>query len=157
MEVDGRTYLQSATSTYGASGLAGVWAEENTREAIYDAFRRKETFATSGTRIRLRFFAGHELDAQLLDDPAALNQAYGSGVSMGGDLEARADLAPQFVLWALADPKGAPLQRLQIIKGWMRDGESMEQVYDVGCSEGEPDPETHRCGDNGGDSFAKIF
>jgi hypothetical protein len=148
-EIDGETYLKSATSTYGASGLAGVWAEENTREAIYDAFRRKETFATSGTRIRLRFFAGHGLDERLLEDPEALGDAYTSGVPMGGDLEAQADGTPQFVVWALADPKGSPLQRLQIIKGYLRDGESREQVYDVGCSEGEPDPETHRCADNG--------
>ena len=148
-EVEGRNYLRSATSTYGASGLAGVWAEENTREAIYDAFRRKETFATSGTRIRLRFFAGHELDDQLLEEPGALAQAYAGGVPMGSDLAARPDMAPQFVVWALADPKGAPLQRLQIIKGWVGGDETHEQVYDVACSQGEPDPETHRCADNG--------
>ncbi len=148
-EVEGRSYLRAATSTYGASGLAGVWAEENTREAIYDAFRRKETFATSGTRIRLRFFAGHGLDARLLEEPGALAQAYAGGVPMGSDLEARPEAAPQFVAWALADAKGAPLQRLQIIKGWVAEDETHEQVYDVACSQGEPDPESHRCADNG--------
>ena len=148
-EVDGRSYLRTATPTFGASGLAGVWAEENTRESIYDAFRRKETFATSGTRIRLRFMAGHEFDPAVLEDPTALAAAWETGVPMGGDLEAR-DSAPQFVVWALADPKSAPLQRLQIVKGWVRDGETHEQVYDIACSDSSaPDPSTHRCADNG--------
>lgn len=83
-KVDGAVYSQSPGRTYGASGLAGVWAEENTREAIYDAFRRKETFATSGPRIRLRFFAGAGLDGSLIGDPRAVGRAYAAGVSMGG-------------------------------------------------------------------------
>ncbi len=149
-EVEGRSYLKAATRTYGASGLAAVWAEENTREALYDAFRRKETYATSGTRIRLRFFGGHGFAADVLDSEDAVDQAYEAGVPMGGDLAARADTAPQFLLWALADAKGAPLQRLQIIKGWVEGGETREQVYDVACSDGSaPDPSTHRCSDNG--------
>ena len=150
VDVEGRRYLRSASATYGASGIAGVWAEANTRESIYEAFRRKETFATSGTRIRLRFFGGHDFEAGLLEDPDVVAKAYASGVPMGGDLTARADAAPRFLVWALADPKGSPLQRLQIIKGWVRDGEPQERVYDVACSDGSaPDPATHRCADNG--------
>ena len=149
-EVEGRSYLRAATRTYGASGLAGVWAEANTREAIYDAFRRKETFATSGTRIRLRFAGGYDFDPAVLEGAEEMADAWGHGVAMGGDLEARADAAPEFVAWALADPKGAPLQRMQIVKGWVRGGESHERVYDVACSDGStPDPDHHRCADNG--------
>jgi len=74
-ELGGQTYVNAATRTFGASGLAGVWAEENTRESIYDAFRRRETFTTSGSRIRIRFFAGNDLDKNLLDDPHAVRRA----------------------------------------------------------------------------------
>jgi len=150
-EVDGKTYLESATPTYGASGLAGVWAEENTREAIYEAFRRKETFATSGPRIRLRFFAGYDFEDEWLDAPDVVARAYAAGVTMGGDLPARTGGAPRFLLWALADAQGAPLQRLQIVKGWVdSEGETFEVVYDVACSGGASvDPDTHRCPDNG--------
>ena len=145
------TYLNIATPTYGASGLAAVWAEENTREAIYAAFRRKETFATSGPRIQLRFFAGFGFEDDLLDAPDAVARAYASGVAMGSSLEAQQGRAPGFLLWALADPAGASLQRLQIIKGWIdAAGDTFEEVYDVACSDaGAVDPETHRCPDNG--------
>ena len=150
-EVDGETYLESANPTYGASGLAGVWAEENTREAIYEAFRRKETFATSGPRIQLRFFAGYDFEEELLNAPDVVARAYAAGVTMGGDLPARTGAAPRFLLWALADAQGAPLQRLQIVKGWVAsEGETFEVVYDVACSDGASvDPDTHRCPDNG--------
>ncbi|MEN8161847.1 MAG: DUF3604 domain-containing protein, partial [Myxococcota bacterium] len=126
-----------------------VWAEENTREAIYDALRRKETFATSGPRIRVRFFAGASLEPALLGSRDAVRHAYAVGVPMGGQLAA-ADGAPRFMAWAIRDPNGAPLQRLQIIKGWLAGGEAHEQVFDVACSDGgEVDPTTHRCPDNG--------
>ena len=150
-EIDGETYVGAATPTYGASGLAAVWAEENTRESIYAALRRKETFATSGPRIRLRFFAGYGYDDALLDAPDAVARAYASGVTMGGDLPPRADEAPSFVVWALADAEAAPLQRLQIVKGWIdAAGETHEEVYDVACSGGAAiDAATHRCPDNG--------
>ncbi|MBW2293320.1 MAG: DUF3604 domain-containing protein, partial [Deltaproteobacteria bacterium] len=135
----------------GASGLAAVWAEENTREAIYEAFRRKETFATSGPRIQLRFFAGYGFDDELLDAPDVVARAYAEGVTMGEHLPASAGAAPGFLLWALADGDGAPLQRLQIIKGWVDSkGETFELVYDVACSGGaEVDPGTHRCPESG--------
>jgi len=149
-DVEGTAYMRAPTITFGASGLAAVWAEENTREAIYDAFRRRETFATSGPRIRVRFFAGFGLDASLLDDADAVAKAYASGVAMGGALAASGDASPRLLAWAIGDPASAPLQRLQIIKGWARGGRTFERVYDVACSGGgAPDPATHRCADNG--------
>jgi hypothetical protein len=150
-QVDGETYLESANPTHGASGLAAVWAEENTRESIYEAFRRKETFATSGPRIRLRFFGGYDFEQDLLDAPDAVARAYATGVAMGRDLPGHSGGAPRFLLWALADPHSAPLQRLQVVKGWVdAAGETSEMVYDVACSEGVPvNPESHRCPDNG--------
>jgi len=135
---------------WGASGLAGVWAEENSREAIYNALRRKETFATSGTRIRVRFFAGYGLDDVDVDDADVVQRLYAGGVSMGGDLLNRKRGAPRFFAWAARDPQSAWLQRLQIVKGWIEDGERRERVFDVACSDGQvPDPDNHRCPDNG--------
>ena len=141
-------YLDTYYRFWGASGLTGVWAEANTRESIYDAFRRKETFATSGPRIQVRFFAGYELgpDASSKDAQAL----YAEAIPMGGDLLADSARIPTFVLHALRDPGGAPLQRAQIIKGWFEDGETHERVFDVACSDGGiVDPVTHRCPDNG--------
>ncbi len=152
MELDGETYLHSASPTYGSSGLAAVWAEENTRESVYDAFRRKETFATSGPRMQLRFFGGYDFPADLAESPDAIATAYAEGVSMGSDLPPGEGTAPSFLLWALADAHGgAPLQRLQVVKGWVgADGETHEEVYDVACSDGGAvDPTTNRCPDNG--------
>jgi hypothetical protein len=150
-EVEGTTYMAlSSFEFWGASGLAAVWAEENTREAIYAAFRRKETFATSGPRIKMRFFAGYDFDQALLDAPDGVTRAYAEGVTMGADLAADGDRAPRFWVWALTDPMGAPLQRLQVIKGWEDGGKSHEKVFDVACSDGlEVDPATDRCPDNG--------
>ena len=149
-EVDGRTYTYGGGfESWSASGVTGVWAEENTRDAIYDAFRRKETFATSGPRMRVRFFAGHDYAPDILNSETMIEEAYARGVAMGGEL-AKTDDAPRFVAWASADPRGTALQRLQIIKGWEKDGETYEQVYDVACSDGgQVNPETHRCPDNG--------
>ena len=105
------------TLEWGASGLAGVWAEKNTRAAIYAALRRKETFGTSGPRIQVRFFAGYEYPDSLGDTQDAIASAYAGGVPMGGELTARSDAAPKFFVWALRDPNEAWLQRAQIIKG----------------------------------------
>ncbi|MGK0221146.1 MAG: hypothetical protein ACI9ON_000380 [Limisphaerales bacterium] len=147
---DGRRYLHRSSSVYGASGLAAVWAEENTRESIYDAFRRKETFATSGPRIQVRFFAGHDLDGTMLETADGMFRAAGRGVSMGGDLMTNLGDVPSFIVWATRDAQSAPLQRVQIIKGWLDGGETHEQVFDVACSDGlAVDPKTHRCPDNG--------
>ncbi len=150
VDVAGRTYITGGGfETWSASGIAGVWAEENTREAIYAAFRRKETFATSGPRIKLRLFAGTGLDADILDSRDLISRAYAEAVPMGGELEA-GEAPPRFLAWAWADPLGTPLQRLQIIKGYARNGETHERVYDVACSDGAtPDPVSHRCPDNG--------
>jgi hypothetical protein len=150
-EVDGETYLDfSGYKYWGASGIAGVWAEENTREAIYEALRRKETFATSGTRIKVRFFAGYELADVQLNSPDLAKKAYQGGSTMGGNLQASDDRQPTFLTWAVADPNTAKLQRVQIIKGWLENGEHQEQVYDVACSDGlSVDPQTNRCPDNG--------
>lgn len=149
-EFDAGVYNTGGAITWGASGLAGVWAEENTRESIYNAFRRKETFATTGTRIKVRFFGGYGFTDSTLAAPDMLKTAYREGVPMGSDLLPAGDRAPSFIAWATQDALSAPLQRLQIIKGWTVDGEPHEQVFDVACSDGlAVDPQTHRCGDNG--------
>lgn len=158
VEVDGKSFMGGQQNEFGASGLAAVWAEENTREAIYAAFRRKETFATSGPRIRLRFFAGYDLPDNLLDTAGGVARAYANGVTMGADLApnmadgtTEGERAPQFVVWALADADGAPLQRLQIVKGWIdATGETHEKVIDVACAGGVAvDRSSNRCPDNG--------
>ena len=131
-------------SRWSASGLTGVWAEENTREAIFDAFRRKETFATTGPRMKVRFFASFEFEAGLENDPDLAGKAYDLGVTMGSDLIGDGR-SPSFIVWALQDPNAAPLQRAQVVK--VTSGE--EQVFDVACHTGKPDPQSHRCPDNG--------
>ena len=148
-EIDGRQYATGGYETWGASGLTGVWAEDNTRDAIYRAFRRKETFATSGPRLKVRLFGGYDFQKAILARADMLTQAYARGVSMGGELLAEDGGVPTFIVWATRDPKSAPLQRLQIIKGWTVDGEHHEQVYDVACSDGIVAASTHRCPDNG--------
>jgi hypothetical protein len=146
----GRSYATGGVETWGASGLAGVWAEANTRDAIYDAFRRKETFATSGPRMRVRLFAGYDYNAQILSAFDMAEQAYAGGVSMGNDLVPEGDRAPRLLAWATRDGNSAALQRLQIIKGFRENGESLELVYDVACSDGLlVNRHTHRCPDNG--------
>lgn len=148
--IDGANYMSGAYETWGASGLTGVWAEENSRESIYNALRRKETFATSGPRMSIRLFAGYGFDASMLGDEHMIARAYGEGVSMGSELLASGSRAPSFIVWAIRDPRSAELQRLQIIKGWTVEGEHHEMVYDVACAANSSvDPLTHRCPDNG--------
>ena len=150
-KVGGELYANgTGFEEWGASGLAAVWAESNTREAIYDAMRRKETFATSGPRMKVRFFAGVGMDDDLLDSADAVSRAYDQGVPMGGELLVNADEAPQFFVMAEQDPLSAPLQRVQIVKATVEANGPSEMVYDAACSDGgEPDPATHRCPDNG--------
>jgi len=151
-ENNGRSYLNTSGLPYfSASGLAAVWAEENTRESIYAAFRRKETFATSGPRLKLRFFAGYGYDDDLIHQSDGIARAYAAGVSMGGRIEQAGNDIPGFFVWALADAHSAPLQRLQIIKGWIdAGGNTHEEVIDIACAGGaEPAPDTNRCPDNG--------
>jgi hypothetical protein len=150
INVEGQDYTKGASETFGTAGLAGVWAEENTREAIYNALRRRETFATSGPRIQVRFFAGYDFENSLVNDTDMVARAYAGGVTMGGDLLKRVGAVPKFLVWAIRDPHSAALQRIQIIKGWLSNGIPEERVYDVACSDGlQVDTTTHRCPDNG--------
>jgi hypothetical protein len=138
-------------STWGASGLTGVWAQENTREEIYAALRRKETFATSGPRIRVRFFAGYGIGSSPLTSDAGVQNAYANGVAMGGDLVGKAEGKPDFLVMAMRDANSAPLQRLQIVKAWLdASGKAQEKVFDIACSDGGAiNASTQRCPDNG--------
>jgi hypothetical protein len=120
----------------GASGLAAVWATENTREAIWDAFAGREVFATTGTRLRVRLFAGWDFQEAEVQRPDFAKQGYLRGVPMGGDLRTSPEGArPTFMIRALRDPDGANLDRIQIIKGWLdNDGKTHERIYDVAVS-----------------------
>ena len=152
-KINGEVYINGATPTFGASGLAAAWAEENTRDSLYAAFRRKEVFATSGPRIQIRFFAGANLDESMMSSPDGIDRAYEAGVTMGADLQLAetGEGVPKFLIMASADPSSAPLQRLQVIKGWVDEaGQTHEDVIDVACAKGAAvDPETNRCPDNG--------
>jgi hypothetical protein len=133
-------------------GLAAVWAKENTRDAIFEAMENRETYATSGNRIKLRFFAGWNFPAGLIDDTELVNKAYRDGVAMGGVLGKAGNKknVPEFLVWAVKDSMANNLQRVQMIKGWMENGETKEQVFDIACSDGlKPDSKTGRCPDNG--------
>jgi hypothetical protein len=115
-----------------ASGLAAVWATDNTREAIFDAMARKETYATTGSRMAVRFFGGWDYSERDLNSRQPAFAGYSKGVPMGGELTAPpADKAPTFMAYAIRDPIGANLDRIQIVKGWLSGKETREQVYDV--------------------------
>jgi hypothetical protein len=125
-----------------SSGYTGVWAEENTREAIYDAMARKEVYATTGPRMIVRFFGGWDYLPDDLNSRQPAFRGYEKGVPMGGDLKAvKGKEAPTFMVYALRDPIGANLDRIQIVKGWLdKDGKTHERVYDVAWSDGrKPD------------------
>jgi hypothetical protein len=122
-----------------ASGLAGVWARENTREALFDAMQKKETYATTGTRIVVRFFGGWDYDEDDVFRPDAVSIGYDKGVPMGGDLPNAPEgkQAPVFMVGALKDAWSGNLDRIQIVKGWVDDnGERQERIYDVAVSDG---------------------
>ncbi|MBW1904898.1 MAG: DUF3604 domain-containing protein [Deltaproteobacteria bacterium] len=113
-------------------GLAGVWAEENSRESLFEAMQRKETFATSGPRIVPRFFGGWNLPANLCNDPNFVAVGYAQGVPMGGDMfEAPPGATPKFIVSARQDAQAAPLQRIQIVKGWLEGGAYQVEVHEV--------------------------
>jgi Protein of unknown function (DUF3604) len=127
----------------GTSGLGGVWAEENTRESIFDAMKRKETFGTSGVRIRVRMFGGWDYPNDVLEKKDWVKIGYAQGVPMGGDLAAKKGTAPTFIVWAVKDPMDGNLDRIQIVKGWSKSGQTFEKVYDVVWSgDRKPDPTT---------------
>jgi len=126
------------------SGLGGVWAESNTRESIFDAMARKEVFGTSGVRIKVRLFGGWDYKEKIFDDKDWVKKGYKDGVPMGGDLPRRKEGAsPTFIVWATKDPEDGNLDRIQIVKGWAKDGQIFEKVYDVAWSgDRKPDPTT---------------
>ena len=123
---------------WSSGGLAGVWAQENTRESIFDALQRKETFATSGPRIGVRFFAGWDFSDKNFEYTDVLQQAYATGVPMGSELNSDGAGRPLgFLIMAFKDPEGANLDRVQIIKAWVDpQGISHEKVYDVAAADG---------------------
>ena len=126
---------------FGSGNITGVWAESNTREAIYDAFRRKETFATSGSKLQFRFFGGWDLSPEILKNHD-WDKAYEKGSPMGGDIAAKPAnaKAPSFIVWAIKDPNGANLDRAQVIKVWVKDGKQYEKVFNVALADGrKPD------------------
>lgn len=113
------------------AGLTGLWAEENTRASLFEAMQRKETFATSGPRIPVRFFGGWKFAADTTEQADWVETGYSNGVPMGSDLPPAAGKAPSFVVWAMKDPTSGNLDRLQIVKGWARSGQSFEKIFDV--------------------------
>jgi hypothetical protein len=118
-------------------GLTGVWAEENTRESIFDAMYRKETFGVSGPHIKVRFFGGWSYHKDVFNAKDWVHQSYANGVPMGADLPTMPSgkgTAPTFVVWAVKDPSSANLDRIQIIKGWTKNGQSFEKIFDVAWS-----------------------
>ncbi len=130
-----------------ASGLAAVWARENTRESIFDAMQRKEVYATSGSRITVRVFAGWDFKADEVERPDFAKQGYDRGVPMGGDLKkAPEGKAPTFMVRAMRDPDNANLDRIQVIKGWLdKEGKTHEKIYDVAVSDGRKIGKDGRC------------
>ncbi|MGI9530738.1 DUF3604 domain-containing protein [Lutimonas sp.] len=114
--------------------LTGVWAESNTREAIWDALYHKETYATSGPRIKVRFFGGYDFKKSYKNQ-SFIEDGYKKGVPMGGDLPQANGSKPQFIVWAAKDPIGPGLDRIQIIKGWMQNGQMQEKIYNVAVSD----------------------
>jgi len=133
--------------TVGSAGVTGVWAEQNTRESIFDALRRKETFGTSGTRLEFRFFGGWDYALDALSRKDWVKDAYAKGVPMGGDLPAmpRAAKRPRFLVSALKDPTSGNLDRVQIIKVWLKGNGYEESVFDVAWSgRRKPDPKTSK-------------
>ena len=117
--------------TEGTAGLTGVWAEENTRASLFEAMKRKETFAVTGPHIKVRFFGGWEYTAAMLAEKDWVKTGYAKGVPMGGDLPPAKGKAPTFMVWAVKDPTSGNLDRIQIVKGWTKSGQSFEKIYDV--------------------------
>ena len=130
--------LRILTAQESAAGLTAVWARENTRDEVFGALTRKEAYATTGSRIRVRVFGGWDFEEADLGAADFTTTGYSRGVPMGGDLRnAPADAAPRFMVQALRDPDGANLDRVQIVKGWIDgNGETFERVYDIAVSDG---------------------
>ena len=131
-------------TSLGSGGLTGVWAEENTRESLFAAMKRKETFGTSGVRLKVRMFAGWNYPTDLVQKTDWVKAAYAGGVPMGGDLSAPAEgKSPTFIVHALKDPNSGNLDRIQIIKVFTKNGKSQEKIYEVIWSgDRKADPKT---------------
>ena len=130
-----------------AAGLAAVWASDNTREDLWDAMKRKEVYATTGSRMTVRMFAGFDFGPDEVQRPDFAQAGYERGVPVGGDLsDAPEGAAPTLMIRVLRDIDGANLDRVQVIKGWLdKNGETHEQVYDVLCSDDRAITDEHRC------------
>lgn len=127
-------------------GLAAIWAKENTRDDLFEAMQNKEVYATSGTRIELRFFGGFNYEEYIMTLSDPINSAYKDGSPMGSTIEHSENSVPSFLITAKKDPIDAPLNKIQIIKGWMENGKAMEKVMDVVCSENrEVNKSSTRC------------
>ena len=148
---------KSRLKFHSSGGLAAVWAPENNRAAIFDALARRETYATSGPRLAVRFYAAWGIDDAIMQDHSPFQSLMAMGVPMGGVLHVPADPtaaqqnSPGFLVWATRDPIDAPLQRVQMIKGWIdAAGQTQEKVVDIACADGlAVDAVTGRCPDNG--------
>jgi hypothetical protein len=137
---------------FNPGGLAVIWAEENSRDALFAGMQRREAYGTSGTRPVVRFFGGWDYPAELCESPELAAAGYRGGVPMGGDLSEAPDAAgaPRFVVSALQDPgtpsvPGTPLQRVQVVKGWVKDGQAHEKVYDVAGGDNGARVDTKTC------------
>jgi hypothetical protein len=131
VRMSGRLFSGMDPRLIGPGGLTGVWAEENTRAALFEGMQRKETFAVSGPHIKVRLFGGWAYTASMLADADWVKIGYAQGVPMGGDLPLGQGKAPTFMVWAVKDPTSGNLDRIQIIKGWSKNGQSFEKVFDV--------------------------
>ncbi len=141
--LSGKKEIGANLGLLSTAGLGGVWAEENTRESIFAAMQRKETFGTSGVRIKVRFFGGWDFRPDALNQKDWVKTGYANGVPMGGDLPKKAGKEPTFIVWAVKDPDDGNLDRIQIIKGWTKSGQIFEKIYDVAWSGiRKPDPVT---------------
>ena len=150
---------------FNPGGLAVLWAEENSRDALFDAMQRREAYGTSGTRPVVRFFGGWDFDAALCKGADFAKQGYARGVPMGGDLKkGAAGKAPTFAVWALQDPgtkamPGTPLAQIQIVKGWVEGGQARETVVDVVSAKGRGsvDPKTCTTSGQGADQLCRVW
>lgn len=115
----------------GTGGLTGVWAEENTRASLFEGMKRKETFAVSGPHIKVRLFGGWEYTPDVVQQKDWVKVGYEKGVPMGSDLPPMKTKAPIFIVWAVKDPTSGNLDRIQIVKGWTKSGQSFEKIFDV--------------------------
>ena len=131
LRMSGRLNAGMDPRILGTAGLTGVWAEENTRASLFEAMQRKETLAVSGPHIKVRLFGGWEYTANMLGDKGWVKTGYAKGVPMGGDLPPAKAKAPTFMVWAVKDPTSGNLDRIQIVKGWSKNGQSFEKVFDV--------------------------